>query len=219
MRIMSNERRSYVVSVPAGQAEAFVLTIGRFPSLEIQELKTGKDLLSNTESGEEIIERSVIIDTEMDWEEELNLLKAYVEKVRVNMDIGNPIVDAGFRSLRSEVIDTISTLDMRYSSGRDRSFRAFAKDTIDLFGNSVEQYARFSTRPSIKNRLKVIKYKRSGDSLTPREIRVLIGMYGLDGKKPIDMQSLSDREGLQTISGARDTAHARLIWCLVSTKK
>lgn len=172
--------------VPAGQEKAFLDRNGsEFPAIKLisrkQEVNPGS----------------------LSWGEELAELNTLIESVKNAVVSENKVSKTGFGKLYAERV--------RYSvgrSGKDVGGNAgFTAKTIDILVKSTDAYSVFSERPGHtrgKKRTAFI-YSRIPDSLTPREIRSLVGSFGLDGNlRSVD--EIAEREGLVSGLQAKDNA-------------
>ena len=117
---------------------------------------------------------------EMSWEEELVDLRATVSEVKEALARKDEIALRGFRRLND--------------LARVNPHEEFAKRMLSVLERSVSEYEMFKERPGIQMPRRVFKYREIGGALTPRYVRLAIGLFALDGKE-IDKSDVLEREG------------------------
>lgn len=183
---MSVEFVELHLRVPAGQEETFLERNGsEFPAIKLisrkQEVNPGN----------------------LSWGEELAELNTLIGSVKNAVVSENKVSKNGFGKLYAERV--------RYSLGRrgkDVGGNArFIAMTIDILTKSADAYSILEERPGHTRGEKrtAFIYSRIADSLTPREIRSLVGSLGLDGNlRSVD--EIAEREGLVSGLQAKDNA-------------
>lgn len=117
---------------------------------------------------------------EMSWEEELLDLRAAVDRVKEALARKDEIALQGFRTWNDSI--------------RPIPHDDFVKGMLRVLERSVSEYEMFEERPGIQMPRRVFKYKEIGGALTPRYVRLAVGLFSLDGQE-IDKNFLLEREG------------------------
>ncbi len=120
---------------------------------------------------------------EMSWEEELLDLRAAVSRVKEALARKDEIALRGFR-MWNDSIDPVPQGD-------------FIERMLHVLERSVSEYEMFKERPGLQMPGRVYKYKEIGGTLTPRYVRLAVGIFSLDGQE-IDRNLLMEREGTDT---------------------
>lgn len=135
------------------------------------------------------------------WKEELAGLQKLVTTASVLFEARNAQVLAGYNELNVGIIERFSPLriDVPYHPER------IARHTLTLMESSVGAHANLVEKPIRKihvGKSRIgLTYKRIGQNLTPREIRLTIFRFGLTGEK-YSRDQLIAMEGIQAPYGA-----------------
>ncbi len=181
---MGPEFVEYRVIVPVSEVQGFEKALRRFPQLQI---------VSN--------EYPQVVT----WPQELSQLKYMIDGAKRAVNEGNNVAIRAFEEIMNEANELTATL-------RKKSWDSdsFVKGTLLLFDTSYDEYAKFAFRPVGPRRGGVPTYKRLS-GLTPREIRVLIQLGGLNGTRS-DLPQIGNNEGLAYPWKAFSSAKTHLFW-------
>ncbi|MEK7581303.1 MAG: hypothetical protein AAB512_03395 [Patescibacteria group bacterium] len=120
------------------------------------------------------------------WEDELDDLRVMISAVREAVDSGNQISEQGFRQLN------------RFN--KHLSEEEFRDRFIGALDRSVVAYETEDERPGYKRPDTVFIYRKKREALTPRNIRIAVGIFHLDGED-VDPNLILAREGTHTDVG------------------
>lgn len=170
---MTHEFVDLTVRMRLENEETFRSAISRFPQFNIID-RTKKPVEEPKEADQ------------LAWEGELDNLRVMISAVREAVDSGNQISERGFRHL--------NRFEKRLSG------EEFRNRVIGVLDRSVAAYEAEDERPGYKRPDTVFIYRKKREALTPRNIRIAVGIFHLDGEV-IDPNVILARESTHTNVG------------------
>jgi len=198
------------------QEQRFVDVAFRIPETDIDRYRRIHSQVFSQYS--EVSARLVDLPLIEEWEKEAQATEELIGAVRLAVNTEGSAKE-GFSLLYSRVAETfvrIHHVDLRQIFSEQR----FIGHTLTLMEDSLKYY-RSLEKPIHYNigrgGKKFKAYSWSHDHLSPRGIRLLIGEYGLNGRRRRRFREMADSEQVITINQIIDRAVTRVSWNLKDT--
>jgi len=199
-----------------GSDDTFVEYAGGFRGAEIVDIEPGGNMTISQGLEDFIIPSAENSDKEISWQIELALLLTNIEKVdrAVNGKVPNPVAVMGFVRLYLKLKENLESAD--YSAGRvgERDPEGFIEECLALFKRSFEKYDSFKKRPGEEKKKRdavQFQYDKFEGFLTPRQIRLVIYLNGLQGEEAKSYVEISKSEGIKVVKGVVESTENCLV--------
>lgn len=205
---MSNyESFDYRIRVPAKHAKSFEDALGLAPIVQIID-----KIPSPVATPAQAVEINPTIPTapveqEPGWQNELLELGTTIDDMRLKLEQGDTDVANAFNGFGKYMLPIL------YSHGYKEFREDFPSAVIGIFDRSYNAYSVLPVRP-IKKRAKGSgPYNRLDNNLTPRDIRMIIKGFGLDGTNHTS-DEIATSEGILKAKPAIVSAKNHLLWAM-----
>lgn len=142
----------------------------------------------------------------VEWEEELDQVQSKVGQVKAATERLDGVCLRGYVQLWKEL--------ERFARFRNLglTMEEFVQNSLGIFSSSVDEHKRWGPTPSYGTSPRK-KYSIIGGFLNPREIRLIIGKFGLTGERMSD-QEIKASEDISNVSNTVHFVARRLVLCL-----
>ncbi|MDO8270193.1 MAG: hypothetical protein Q7T54_06010 [Candidatus Levybacteria bacterium] len=186
---MDAERFRMIVEGPKKFEGVISQTLSEFPGFTLRPLNSGEQV--------DIVDISGQNEIEQRWLNEKVALTSSVGLVTQGIDQLNTATIQGFASLYQDCSEQVNGLLDRLDKKMDAE--TFVRSSLEIFQEAAIAFAGLEKSPAFfssgRHRKQVTLYKKlPGVDLNPRQIRSIIGLYGLDGEEKRSVVELAETE-------------------------